>query len=160
MSAKKLFNLDDAKINSLLSASEELSLTESISVVGNKIIWVDLYKLKKISDDVITFSLLFYNTGVITTSSIYLEKQIFDGLKNVHGSILDHSIDTNSNLMGKSFDIYLVATATQLTTLPADFKVSLILKGGKGTITYPILDRVELNAIGQTVEVNYSIFMY
>ena len=160
MSAKKLFNLDDAKINSLLSASEELSLTESISVVGNKIIWVDLYKLKKISDDVITFSLLFYNTGVITTSSIYLEKQILDGLKNVHGSILDHSIDTNSNLMGKSFDIYLVATATQLTTLPADFKVSLILKGGKGTITYPILDRVELNAIGQTVEVNYSIFMY
>lgn len=160
MSAKKLFNLDDAKINSLLSASEEISLTESISVVGNKIIWVDLYKLKKISDDIITFSLLFYNTGVITTSSVYLDKQIFGGLKNIHGSILDHSIDTNSNLMGKSFDIYLAATATELTKLPADFKVSLILKGGKGTITYPILDRVELNTIGQTIEVNYSIFMY
>ncbi|WP_333667111.1 hypothetical protein, partial [Flavobacterium sp.] len=149
------------KIDKLISASDELSSTESVSIVDNKIIWVDLYKLKSSPDDMVTFSLLFYNTGVITTSNVYLNKQVFGGLENIHGSILDYPIDTNSNLMNKTFDIYLAATATELTTpLPADFKVSLILKGGKGTIAYPILDRVELNTIGQTIEVNYSIFMY
>ncbi len=161
MSIKKLFKLDNSKISKLISASEEINSTDNIIVSEDKVIWVDLYKLKSNPDDVVTFSLLFYNVGVIATSGVYLEKKTLGNLDKVGGSIIDHPIDTNSNLMSKTLDIYSAITSTDLTKpFPVDFKASLIINGGKGTITYPIIDKIKFNSIGDTIEVNYSIFMY
>jgi hypothetical protein len=161
MCAKKLFTVENEKIHNLIRASEEINTFNNIIVSEDKVIWVDLYKLKNNSDDILTFSLLFYNVGVITTSDIYLEKNILGNLDNVNGSIIDHPIDSNSNLFNKTLDIYSAVTSSDLTKpFPVDFKASLIIKGGKGTITYQIIDMLKFNSIGDTIEVNYSIFMY
>ncbi|MFY7742402.1 MAG: hypothetical protein ACOVQR_07140 [Flavobacterium sp.] len=161
MNVKKLFSLETSKINSLIQASQEINSLNNIIVSDDKVIWVDLFKLKTSPDDMVTFSLLFYNMGVITTTNVYLEKETLGNLKKIKGSIIDFQIDTNSNLTNKTLDIYSAVTSSNLTSpLPLDFKVSLIIKGGKGTITYPIVDMLKFNEVGQTFEVNFSIFMY
>lgn len=148
------------KLNKLLKAVSELNTFTAITTEDTTIHLDDIYKLINNSDEIITFSLLFYNIGVATTTNAYLEKTKILG--PINGSINDFSIEKNNNLNGKTLSIISSIATTEQSEpyLPADFKATLVIKGGKSTIKYAIENQIKLENVGDTILLNISIFFY
>jgi len=148
------------KLNKLLKAVSEINAFTAISTEDDTIFLDDIYKLINDSNDAVTFSLLFYNIGVATTTKAYLEE--IEILNPENGSINDFTFGNNNNLNGKTLSIFSSVVVTNLATpnLPYDFKATLVIKGGKSTIKYAVENQIKLEKVGDSILLNTSIFFY
>lgn len=153
-------NISKSKLTKFLNAVNEINTFSTVTKVDGTIFLNDIYKLINGSDGAISFSLLFYNIGIATTTKAYLQEVEILGPEN--GSINDFTIEKNINLSGKTLDIFSSVAVTNLSTpyLPFDFKAVLVIKGGKSTIKYKIENQIKLENVGDNIILNQSIFFY
>ena len=152
--------IDKLKVNKLLKAVATLNSFTTLTTEGNDIYLDDLYKVVTTSEKEVTFSLLFYNIGLATVTKAYLERELILPAEN--GSINDCPIGKNTTLGGKTLSVFSYITTTNLSSpsLPFDFKASLVMKGGKSTIKFPIENQVTLENVGDSVSLKLTLFFY
>lgn len=153
-------NISKSKLNKFLNAVDEINIFTTVTKEDDTIFLDDIYKLNNESNSDISFSLLFYNIGIATTTKAYLEEIEILGPEN--GSINAFAFGKNNNLNGKTLTIISSIAVTNLSTpyLPFDFKAILAIEGGKSTIKYTIENQIKLENIGDTILLNQSIFFY
>ncbi|MDR6966130.1 hypothetical protein J2X31_000123 [Flavobacterium arsenatis] len=152
--------IDKLKVDKLLKAVSTLNSFTTLATEGNEIYLDDLYKIVPASEKKVTFSLSFQNVGVATTTKAYLESELILPAEN--GSIDNCFIEKNTNLRGKTLSVFSYITTTNLSSpsLPFDFKASLVIKGGKSTIKFPIANQVTLQNVGDSVSLKLTLFFY
>lgn len=144
----------------LLKAAATLNSFSTIGKEGNTIFLDDIYKLVEGSEDGVTLSLLFYNIGVSTNTIVSLGDDVL--FPDVQGSINVYPIGKNRFLSGKELSIVSNVVATNLSTssLPFDFKASLILKGGRATAKFPIQGIIQVENVGDQVNLILTVYFY
>lgn len=125
-------------------------------VSGNDIILNDKYQVDA-SNNQVTFTLEFNNIGVATSTDVFLDNvQLANA---AHGSLIDFSVDTDINVDGKFLKIFSAIVISTLTPLPDNLEVDFTIKGGIKSVNYP-LPVFKLNAVGETVNLDISIFFF
>jgi hypothetical protein len=140
--------------NKLAKAVDVLKSFSTGVVQGNDIILNDLYLVND-TDNPVTFTILFNNVGVATSTDVFLDNNLLK--EKILGSITDFPVGTNKSVAGKFLKIFSAILVTPLTPVPDDLKVDFSISGGASNVSYP-LPSFKISAAGDKVNLDISIF--
>ena len=145
----------EAKIATQISG---IATFQAETVTGDVVTFNDLYKVDRNSDDDVNLELIFINSGVIVSSDVFIDKII--KIQGIRGSIGKTPIGTCQDVHGKFLDIISVVSVSNITPIPDDLNIRLIITGGPNSLIRQVGKTVKLTAVGQNIDVVISIIFF